>query len=124
MSLDRIAQSCQDVIPASLKQSIQQGKNYTRDKQLALLQQSVKTYFPTACSDTKPSAPAKSLPHICLGDDFPDGRYTSILENIDAASYMFGKAVEQELLKISVDKNQVKRFMLNYFLGAAEQKLQ
>lgn len=119
VSLEQLANVCTGVFPQPLQQAIVQSKNVKADAQLIHLQKAVKTYFPETCSDTGATVAAKYLPHVCLGEDLNTGTYSSILENVASAAYLFGKVVEQELLKSELDKHRVKRFMLNYFLGAA-----
>ena len=83
------------------------------------LQKAAASYFPRVCIDTKATALAKSLAHTCQEVDFKSKRFASSLLNVDAASYMYGKALEQELINSGTRKSHRHKIMLNYFLGAA-----
>ena len=120
-SLIEISRQCNDDLPLILKKAAQRSLSVSPVKRSKLLQNAAASYFSSSCLDSDSTEPASKLNHICLGKDFIDGSYTSITENISVAAYMFGKAIENELNKSKNNPEKIKKFMLNYFLGAAQE---
>ena len=119
-SLEQLQSACETTIPGELRQAATKSLAAlsVKERQNILLQATT-SYFSKSCLDIAADQPAKKLMHICLGEDFPNGPYTPLLPNIDAAAYLYGKAIEQELKKSGLDQFHAKKFLLNYFLGAA-----
>ena len=119
-SLDQLQSACEQLIPDKLKQAAKNSLQTTSVSQRqTILQQATAPYFSKSCLDIGAGQSAKQLMHICLGEDFLNGPYTSILPNIDAASYLYGKVIEKEFKNARLDPFYAKKFLLNYFLGAA-----
>ena len=99
-SLEQLQSACEITIPGELRQAAKKSLAAlsVKERQNILLQATT-SYFSKSCLDIAADQPAKKLMHICLGEDFPNGPYTSLLPNIDAAAYLYGKAIEQELKK-------------------------
>lgn len=119
-ALQQLQQACEAESLGKLKQAASKCLTApTPSLRQDILLQASAVYYPESCLDIGSGQPAKKLLHICLEDDFPKGSYTSILPHIDAASYLYGKAVEKELKNAGIDQMYSHKFMLNYFLGAA-----
>jgi hypothetical protein len=119
-ALQQVSKACKEAIAESLRNAaVNSLKHKDFTKRRKILMAASAPYFPDACQDTPVSHPAKRLLHICLGSDYKGGTYTSVLDNVDAAAYLFGKALEKNFNDAGIDADDQKKFLLNYFLGAA-----
>ncbi len=116
--LEQIAKGC-GVIPVNLKVAAQNSLEKSADGKRQILINAATTYFTEACIPDDPNIRASNLLHICLGSDYPDGEFSSITHKIDAASYLYGKALQNENEKAGVYKKYGKRILLNFFLSTA-----
>jgi hypothetical protein len=117
-ALEQLQHAC-EAIPVTLKQAATDSLKATSVKQrFNILLQAAAPYYQDACRDIAAGRPAQELFEFCQGDDYPDGPFGAMLTHVDAATYLYGKAVEKELKKAGIDKHYSKLFILNYFLGA------
>jgi hypothetical protein len=117
-TLELLATGC-EIIPQSLKEAARQSLKSPSIEQAAILGRAAAPYFASACASEEFSMPASKLLHICLGSDFPHGEFGSMLSKIDAASYLYGKALQQEFINSGVYDQHGKRILLNFFLSNA-----
>lgn len=124
--LSRLQTGCDNVLsPVLMNAAKMTLKTKHRDKRFVILMDSAKSYHNESCSyQIPPGKSAEYLNHLCWGDDYPDGPFSGVLSEIDAATYLYGKAIQTELRKNLIMKDSmtkdfyVKKFMLNFFLGA------
>jgi hypothetical protein len=127
-ALKQIQQACDKAIPEKLKTAAADGlKAKSPQQRFTILMQGATPYFPSICQDIEAGKPASYLLPVCKGNDSEDGDYTAMLPYIEASSYLYGKAIEKELNRVElkaiirnsrVNTLYLKKFMLNYFLGA------
>ena len=93
------------------------AKPHDRSK---VLRQASADYFPKICMTQAHASGSAILLHpSCLSPEFANGPLSLFLKNLDVAAYMYGQAIEKEFKKNNFDPSHSKRFMLNYYLGAA-----
>jgi hypothetical protein len=117
-TLELLAQGC-EVVPAALRDGAQKSLRRSRAEQRRALVEASATYFSESCAPGDPGMPASQLLHVCLGSDPPDGAFGSMLENIDAATYLYGKALQQELEKAGLYEPHGARMLGNFFVSNA-----
>ncbi len=117
--LTRVSKAC-DKIPKKMIQAARRSIDADSEQRYRILQKASASHFPKSCLDYPSLEPAKYLMRVCLEDDYSDGLYSAILLNISSGDYMYGKALEKELKKISnIDSFYSQKIMLNYFTSAA-----
>jgi hypothetical protein len=122
--LMKIQQGCGNLIPDILRKAAGEALSVSRSSgRFKIFTRAAATYYRSACFEILPGKPAEDLFDFCLEGDYPDGNYSGILHSIDAADYLFLKAVEKELskniAKTSESKFYAQKFMQNLFLAAA-----
>ncbi len=117
-TLELLAQGCK-VVPLTLREAAQRSLNKTGVEQKAILLKAAAPYFSESCIPENPDISASKLLHICLGSDYPNGEFSSISEKIDAATYMYGKALQKEFEKAGCYEKYGRRILLNFFLSNA-----
>jgi len=118
IGLTKISVACTG-LPMQFKIAAKESLGLKGIAKLTPLYNLPKSYFSEICFESSPDDNAKSLPHICLGDDFIDGQFTSLLPSIDIASYLFIKSIEIKFSTIFKRKEEYNRFILNMMLSAA-----
>ncbi|HED33077.1 MAG TPA: hypothetical protein ENJ08_02515 [Gammaproteobacteria bacterium] len=117
--LTRVSKAC-DKIPEKMIQAARRSIDADSEQRYRILQKASASYFPKSCSDYPSLEPAKYMKRVCLEDDYVDGVYSAALLSISSGEYLYGKALEKELKKISnIDSFYSRRIMLNYFLSVA-----
>ncbi len=115
---------CDGLIPEPLMNAAGDSlKTADSKERFKVFTNAVAAYYRKACFSIEPGKPAKDLFDFCLEGDYPDGDYAGMLPNLDAAVYLFLKAIEKELKK-NMPKSRmndfyVSKFMQNLFLAAA-----
>lgn len=116
--LEELGKGCKAIPPALSGAASKSFKEKGPEAKKTLIEAAA-PYFSTACLPNDPGIPADELLHICKKNDFPNGEFSSILKNIDAASYLFGKALQTELEKAGIYEPHGKRLLSNFFLSNA-----
>jgi hypothetical protein len=119
MALKQIALSCNNIVSEKIRSDVDKSLLLSVEDRQLLLQKTVANHYSDSCLDTKATEPASRLIYVCLGDDFPNGPMASMLGSIDAASYMLGKVIEKRLKASNLSEFHSRKFMLNYYMGAA-----
>lgn len=117
-TLELLAQGC-EVVPAGLRAGAERSLGKSRPEQLRAILEASSSYFSQECVASDPAMPASKLLHVCLGSDYPRGEFASMLENIDAATYLYGKALQRELEQAGLYKEHGQRVLANFFLSNA-----
>jgi len=111
--LVQVSHAC-DKIPEKLIQAARSSADVDPDQRYRVLKKASASFFQKKCLDNPAPEPAKYLPPSCKET------HTAILSNISSGEYLYGRAMEKELKKISdIDSFYSRRIMLNYFLSAA-----
>jgi hypothetical protein len=116
--LEEVALGCQ-ALPKALSKAARNSLNQKNAKAKSALLIVLEPYMSNACIQENPSMPASKLLHICNQEDYPDGEFSSIIRNIDAATYLFGSVLRKELKKSANYDPHGKRLLLNFFLSNA-----
>jgi hypothetical protein len=116
--LEELAKGCQ-ALPANLSEAARNCLNEKNADIKKTLITAAGCYFSNACIPENPGIPASKLLHICKKGDFPEGEFNSMLENIDAATYLYGKALKKEFEKSNIYEPNGKRLLSNFFLSNA-----
>jgi hypothetical protein len=119
MALKQIALSCNNIASEKIRSDVNKSILLSVEDRQLILQKTVASYYSDSCLDTKATEPASHLIYVCLGEDFPNGPMASMLSSIDAASYMLGKVIEKRLKASNLSEFHSRKFMLNYYMGAA-----
>ncbi len=117
-TLEVLAQAC-EVVPAGLRGAAEKSLRKSRAEQRQAILEASSSYFSQACLPSDPGMPASKLLHVCLGSDYPNGEFGSILQDLDAATYLYGKALQRELEKAGLYEQQGRRVLGNFFLSNA-----
>lgn len=115
--LRHISKSQCESIPKELSDAARDALAGGNKKRPANLMRGLERFYGQACMDTPANEKAISLPHTCLGDDFPAGRYSPMLDDLSVASYLFGKVLESSLGNDQTPSS--RKIILNYFLSAS-----
>lgn len=119
--LEELAKGCQ-AIPTGLSEAARNClKEKGADTKKTLITAAA-AYFSSACIPEDPGIPASNLLHICKKGDFPQKEFSSMLDNIDAATYLYGKTLKNEFEKAGIYKPHGKRLLSNFFLSNAVQR--
>ncbi len=111
--LVQVSHAC-DKIPQKLVRAARSSADADPDQRYRILKKASASFFQKSCLDNPSPEPAKYLPPSCREV------HTAILSNISSGEYLYGRAMEKELEKISnIDSFYSRRIMLNYFLSAA-----
>lgn len=116
--LEELAKGCR-AIPTGLCEAARNCLNKKGADAKKTLITAAASYFSSACVPENPGIPASNLLHICKKGDFPQGEFSSMLENIDAATYLYGKALKKEFEKAGIYEPHGKRLLSNFFLSNA-----
>lgn len=116
--LEIIATGC-EVIPPHLQKAAKNSLGKPLKERRVILMAAVTPYFSEVCIQENPNMRANKLLHICLGSDFPDGEFSAVLEDLNAATYLFGKALQKEFVRAGVYEKYGQRIVATFFLSNA-----
>jgi hypothetical protein len=116
--LEELAKGCR-AIPTGLSEAARNCLNKNGADAKRALITAAASYFSSACIPEDPGIPAGNLLNICKKGDFPQGEFSSMLDKIDAAVYLYGKALKTEFEKAGIYEPHGKRLLSNFFLSNA-----
>jgi hypothetical protein len=116
--IEQIAKGC-NIIPLPLRQAAgksleKKGADSKRPLMLAAA-----AYVSKECMLDDPEQAAGGLVHICFEDEWPDGDLSAMIKHVDAATYLYCRALKSEFLKAGTYDEQGKKLLSNLLISNA-----
>lgn len=116
--IEQIANGC-ETIPLSLRQAAKKSleKKGTDAKRPLML--AAAPYVSKECLLSDPDTAAGKLIHICFEKEWPDGDFSAMIKHVDAATYLYCRALKLEFVKAGSYDEQGKKLLANLLISNA-----
>lgn len=117
--IEQLAIGCSS-IPVTIKEAAKNslGQSNTDAKRILML--AVGDYFSKECMPNDPNMAANKLLHICFEEQWPKGDFSGMLDYVDAATYLFARALKKEFIKAGIYKRDAKKLLANFLISNAK----
>jgi hypothetical protein len=116
--IEQIATGC-ETIPLSLRQAAKKSLEKKGADSKRPLMLAAAPYVSKECLLGDPEKAAEKLIHICFEEEWPDGDFSAMIKHVDAATYLFCRALKLEFVRAGSYDEQGKKLLANLLISNA-----
>lgn len=118
-TIKQLASGCPS-IPEALKEAAKNSLGKTDTDAKRILMFAAGAYFSKECMPDDPNMTAKKLLHVCFEEQWPNGDFSAMLDHVDAATYLYARALKKEFSKAGIYKGDGKKLLANFLISNAK----
>jgi hypothetical protein len=117
--IESVANGCQ-CLPLNLKEAAKQslGQDSIQSKRTLML--AAAPYISKECISGDLNIAANKLLHICFEEEWPEGDFSGMIKYVDAATYLYCRALKKEFEKAGLYDEYGKKLLFNLLISNAE----
>jgi hypothetical protein len=117
-TLKQIANGCYSV-PTHLREAARKSLSLKGPDAKRTLMRAADSYVSGECMVNDPTTTASKLIHICFEERWPNGDFCAMLPHVDAATYLYSRALKIEWEKTGDYEKHGKKLIANFLISNA-----